>query len=222
MNPPNPPMTSINIPNNEQKTRPKMIKKSLSLIPLDERTVKFYSKTYELKDDDISKSFSNLYENGLFYVDDQHLSLQMIFQKIAEEEHAPNAWTNKLFNLDLINEKEFKISKRKVSLESLKADTETSKTNKANVNAIISMLKKIKTHEDNFTLNYFVNNHRLIVLEILKFRLNNTKNLNTFKKDLDMMAWLFKNTFDEKNKTYKIYAVLISDLQMKYLKPLKI
>ena len=83
------------------------------------------------------------------------------------------------------------------------------------------MLRKIKTHEDNFTLNYVINNHRLIVLEILKFRLNNTKNLNTFKKDLDMMSWIFKNTFDEKNKTYKIYAALISDLQMKYLKPLK-
>lgn len=32
------------------------------------------------------------------------------------------------------------------------------------------------------------------------------------------MAWLFKRTYDDKNKTYLIYRALISDLQMEFLK----
>ncbi|KAJ1465563.1 hypothetical protein T484DRAFT_3636657 [Baffinella frigidus] len=32
------------------------------------------------------------------------------------------------------------------------------------------------------------------------------------------MGWLFKQTYDEKNKTYLIYRALISDLQMEFLK----
>ena len=94
---------------------------------------------------------------------------QMIFDRIAEAEHATNAWTENLFHLDSINDKPFRISKRKVSVESFKADAETSKTNQANVNAIISMLKRIKTHKHNFTLNFVDDNHRFIVLDILKF-----------------------------------------------------
>ncbi|KAJ1465052.1 hypothetical protein T484DRAFT_1757667 [Baffinella frigidus] len=213
-------MASIDIPppNNRRKM---ILYKNESIVPVAQRTEKYYRPNYKIKDDAISKDFETLYENGLFDYNDEETSLKMIFDKIAKDNNETNAWTEKLFNLDLVDTRPLRISKRKVSLDSLKADTETSKTNKAVVQSIISMLKHIKTKKDDFTLNYVINNHRYILLEILKFRLTHTKNLNTFKKDMDNMAWLFKSTFDEKNKQYLIYRALISDLQYEFLKKTK-
>ena len=90
-------------------------------------------------------------------------------------------------------------------LESRKANTKTYKPDKANVQSIMAMLNKIHTHEDDFTLNNAINSHQSIVLDMLKCRLSNTKNLNTVEKELDMMAWVLKHTFDEGGRNHKIY-----------------
>ena len=216
----NPPIASIYIPDIQPTRTDVIFLNTWSLVPLAAKNVLFYRKTYKIQHDDIWKSFNILYKNCLWNVDDKEQSLKMIFDKIAEGEYITSAWTERLFNSELINEKKIRISKRKVSSESPKKNTEASKKI-VNVKSILSMLELIKKNEDNFNLNYVINNQRLIVSEILIFLFTETKMLNNFKKDSDMMAWLFKHTFDKKKKAYKIYAALIFDLQMKYLKELK-
>lgn len=166
------PIASVDVSN----ARPKVIlNKSLSIVPRAQRTEIFYRPNYRVQDDAIAKDFNILYENGLFTHNDQETSLKMIFDKIAIDYNESNAWTNKSFNLDVIRNTNVRISARKVSLESLKADTELSKTNKATVKSLISMLKRIKTKPDDFNVSYIISNHKYILLKISKFRLTKIK-----------------------------------------------
>jgi len=130
------PIPSIEIPDPRRKV---IFTKPFSFVPRAQRTAIFNRKKNKLQDDAISKDFDILYENGLFSYNDQEMSLKMILDKITVDNNQTDSWTNEIFNLDVIQNKSGRISVRKVSLESLKADTETSKSNKATVNSIISM-----------------------------------------------------------------------------------
>lgn len=178
------------------------LQNKLTQIPMEEKEQKAYIKLgFSIKTDSIAKEINEFYLNGKFLHQDEMITLNELFSDKT------NAWNNGIYDLD------YDLNKIKFTNTKLLDIKEGSLII---VRKMITILNLLKTKKEDYTTEYVFKNHRTILKRMYEYRLNNSKNITTFKNDITPLVYIFKNLNTEKdeylNNQYKIYRALESDL----------
>jgi hypothetical protein len=170
-----------------------------------------YRPAFKVFSDDISKLLNKLMTVKAFNLLDNTVSLEEIFSILEKADEKPNAFTNKLYNLDYISPVAYRGKKKKEIIEigsNLKQKLTT-------------LFNNIKLPQEDRNILYFTINHRLIHYKILKNIIDNKKSLETYKTDLNTLTQIFKTNLGDNYPLYKSYRALTSALQISILRRLK-
>jgi hypothetical protein len=170
-----------------------------------------YRPAFKVFSDDISKLLNKLMTVKTFNLLDNTVSLEEIFSILEKADEKPNAFTNKLYNLDYISPVAYRGKKKKEIIEigsNLKQKLTT-------------LFNNIKLPQEDRNILYFTINHRLIHYKILKNIIDNKKSLETYKTDLNTITQIFNSNLGDNYPLYKSYRALTSALQISILRRLK-
>jgi hypothetical protein len=169
-----------------------------------------YRPAFKVFSDDISKLLNKLMTVKAFNLLDNIVSLEEIFSILEKADEKPNAFTNKLYNLDYISPVAYRGKKKEI--------IEIGSNLKQK---LTTLWNNIKVAPDDRNILYFTINHRLIHYKILKNIIDNKKSLETYKTDLNTITQIFKTNLGDDYPLYKSYRALTSALHISILRRLK-
>jgi hypothetical protein len=170
-----------------------------------------YRPNYKIMNDDIADLTNKLMNVKAFNLLDNIVSINEIFKALQAADNKPNAFTNKLYNLDYVNPRFYTGKKKK----------EIIKINQNLKQKLTTLFNNIKLPETDRNLLYFTINHRLIHYKILKHVIDNKNSLETYKTNIDAITQIFKSNLGDNYPLYKSYRALTSALQISILRRLK-
>jgi hypothetical protein len=169
-----------------------------------------YRPNYKLMNDDIAKLMDKLMTVKGFNLLDNIVSIDEVFKALQAADNKPNAFTNKLYNLDYVNPRFYSGKKKDII-----------KINQNLKQKLTTLFNNIKLPETDRNLLYFTINHRLIHYKILKHVIDNKNSLETYKTNIDAITQIFKSNLGDNYPLYKSYRALTSALHISILRRLK-
>jgi hypothetical protein len=170
-----------------------------------------YRPNYKLMNDDIAKLMDKLMTVKGFNLLDNIVSIDEVFKALQAADNKPNAFTNKLYNLDYVNPRFYSGKKKKDII----------KINQNLKQKLTTLFNNIKLPENDRNLLYFTINHRLIHYKILKHVIDNGNSPETYKTHLDIITQIFKSNLGSNYPLYRSYKALTSALHTSILRRLK-
>jgi hypothetical protein len=169
-----------------------------------------YRPAFKVFNDDIAKLMDKLMSVKAFNLLDNTVSLEEIFSILEKADEKPNAFTNKLYNLDYISPVAYRGKKKEI--------IEIGSNLKQK---LTTLWNNIKVAPEDRNILYFTINHRLIHYKILKNIIDNKKSPETYKTDLNTITQIFKTNLGDNYPLYKSYRALTSALHISVLRRLK-
>ena len=169
-----------------------------------------YRPNYKLMNDDIAKLMDKLMTVKGFNLLDNIVSIDEVFKALQAADNKPNAFTNKLYNLDYVNPRFYSGKKKDII-----------KINQNLKQKLTTLFNNIKLPENDRNLLYFTINHRLIHYKILKHLIDNKNSLETYKTHLNTITQIFNSNLGSNYPLYRAYKALTSALHTSILRRLK-
>jgi hypothetical protein len=169
-----------------------------------------YRPAFKLFSDDIAKLMDKLMSMKAFNLLDDTVSLEELFTILEKADEKPNAFTNKLYNLDYISPVAYRGKKKEI--------IEIGSNLKQK---LTTLWNNIKVAPEDRNILYFTINHRLIHYKILKNIIDNKKSPETYKTDLNTITQIFRTNLGDDYPLYKSYRALTSALHISILRRLK-
>jgi hypothetical protein len=188
------------------KTIKKKVKKPVNTLNLDLSNKITYDR-YE-PDNDFYKQYMVSPD------DDLKNKLNNIIDKYGDRLQDAYSFHNDIVNLDIKNKEQPKL----ISYNKLKNGdyhTPTSKSDKniaKNIKTIVNNLPSFKQYKDVDNLNWIIDNHRLLLLEILEYHYNNNNSLATIKTNINVLCRIIGLSYNKQYPLYIKYTTILLDL----------